>query len=112
MGDTNKYLVLCHGAALLGFFLPGVGFILGPLIIWIWKKDSIENVDEHGKAALNFQISCVVYWLVGWALTSVGIGFFILTSLGFVWFICVIFAALRAVDGRLFQYPLLINFIK
>jgi len=45
--------MLCH---LLAIF---TGFV-GPLIIWLIKKDSSPFVDDQGKEALNFQIVCLI----------------------------------------------------
>ncbi len=38
-----------------------VGFsALGPLVIWLLKKDSSPFVADQAKEALNFQLSCLV----------------------------------------------------
>ena len=48
--DARNMALLCH---LLAIF---TGF-LGPLILWLLKKDDDSFIDEHGKEALNFQIA-------------------------------------------------------
>ena len=44
----------------LGFFVFPLLGILIPLILWISKKDKVKNVNETGKAILNFQITWTI----------------------------------------------------
>lgn len=56
--DKNVLVIL--NLVQLGFLaFPLLGVIL-PLTIWILKKNKVRNVDDYGKAILNFQIS----WLI------------------------------------------------
>src|SRR5262245_12980121 len=50
----------CHLSALSGLVVP-FGNIIGPLIIWQMKRDEFPSLNEHGKEALNFQLSIVIY---------------------------------------------------
>src|SRR6185295_5600163 len=61
--DARTWNMLCHLSALCGLLGVPFGNVLGPLIIWLVKKNEIPSVDVHGKAALNFQItvSILVY---------------------------------------------------
>ena len=68
--DARNMAMLCH---LLAIF---TGF-LGPLIIWLIKKDEDPFVDEHGKEALNFQITVFIAMFVSGILTMVCIGIFL-----------------------------------
>ncbi len=68
------------------------GFI-GPLIIWIMKKDESEYINRQGKNYLNFAISYTSYIIVSWILTIVLIGYiplFILSIAGFVYALLVL----------------------
>ena len=56
--------MLCHLSALAGYIIP-FGNVLGPLIIWQIKKNEFPSVEEHGKAALNFQITVLIGVLIG-----------------------------------------------
>ncbi len=58
--QARDWAVFTHVAAVAGFFVP-FGWILGPLIIWLMKRDEFQFVDEHGKAALNFFISITIW---------------------------------------------------
>ena len=53
--------VLCHLLSLCGYVGIPFGNVLGPLIWWLFKKDSDPEVDLHGKESLNFQISVTIY---------------------------------------------------
>jgi len=55
---------LCHLAAFAGFSLLFVGHILGPLVVWLLKRDTSVFIDEHGKESLNFQFSITLYSVV------------------------------------------------
>lgn len=49
-----------HLSTFSGYFIPFGNFIL-PIILWIINKDKSEFIDEHGKQAINFQISIFLY---------------------------------------------------
>ncbi len=59
---------LIHLSTFSKYFIPFGNFI-APLILWTIKKND-PFVDEHGKQALNFQISFFLYFVF---LVSVGI---------------------------------------
>ncbi|MEZ4796713.1 MAG: DUF4870 domain-containing protein [Flavobacteriaceae bacterium] len=49
-----------HLSALSKFIFPLGNFIM-PLIFWTMNKDKSEFVDKHGKQAINFQLSILLY---------------------------------------------------
>ena len=86
---------------------------LGPLVIWLVKKDEIPAVDAHGKAALNFQLTVLIATLVG-AAATIALLFLFCIGLLFipvVWAISIagivfaIIAGIKANEGTLYQYP-------
>ncbi len=103
--------MLCHLLALSGFIIP-FGHILGPLIMWLIKKDESAFVDYNGKESLNFQISVTIYGIVAGILTLVLIGIPLLFALGVFDIVMVITATVRANKGEKYHYPLTIRFIK
>jgi hypothetical protein len=102
--------VLCHISALAGFIIP-FGNILGPLIIWLIKKNDIPSVDAHGKESLNFQISVLIYMAVSAVLALVLIGVFLMIAIGIAAIVLVVIASVKASNGELYRYPLTIRFI-
>ena len=54
--DVRTMAMLCHLLALAGYVIP-FGNIIGPLVMWLVKKEDHPFIDEQGKEALNFQIT-------------------------------------------------------
>jgi uncharacterized Tic20 family protein len=91
--------------------VPAFGHILGPLIVWLVKRADSPEIDQHGKEALNFQISMLIYNIVAGILCLILIGFVLLAILHVLNVVFVIIAALRASEGQLYRYPLTIRLI-
>lgn len=96
--------VLAH---VLGIVL---GF-LGPLIIWLIKKDDSPFVDYHGKEALNFQITVLIASIVSGVLTFVVIGCITLPAVLIANIVLCIMAAMAASRGEMYRYPLCLRLI-
>jgi uncharacterized Tic20 family protein len=109
--DAKNIAMLCHLLAFTKYF-TGVGHILGPLIVWLWKKDDHPFVDEHGKESLNFQISMTIYFLISSPLLCIVVGFFVWAAIGVVDAVLVIIAGLKAANGEHYRYPMTIRFLK
>jgi uncharacterized protein len=110
--NVRTWTVLCHASALIGFFVPWAGHILGPLIVWLAKRADSPEIDAHGKESLNFQISMLIYNLVAGVLCLVLIGFVILGILHILNLVLVIVASIQASEGKLYRYPVTIRLIK
>ncbi|WP_456437443.1 DUF4870 domain-containing protein [Psychroserpens sp.] len=52
-----------HLSTFSRFIIPFGNFI-GPIVLWMANKEKSEFVDNHGKQAINFQISILLYALV------------------------------------------------
>jgi uncharacterized Tic20 family protein len=109
--QARTWAAFAHLAAFIGLLLP-FGNIIGPLIIWLIKRNESPLVDDQGREALNFQISMSIYAFLSWLLTFILIGFLLLGILVIFWLIVVIVAAVKASDGQQFRYPLNLRFIK
>ena len=121
--DEKTFGMLAHLSALAALILPSFGNIIGPLIIWLVKKDQSAWVDRQGKESLNFQISMTIYFIAASVLTTIlaftliGIPLALviivmLIPLGIFWLVVVILAAVRVSEGQDFLYPLSIRFLK
>jgi uncharacterized protein len=118
---TRSWEVMCHLSALIGLFLsfwfiPLIN-VLGPLTVWLVKRNESLGVDAHGKESLNFHISWTLYGLIG----TIGLFISILGILlipFYIWGLCglmtvlTIIAAVKASNGELYRYPLTIRFLK
>ena len=103
---------LCHASALLGVFLHFPGHLLGPLIVWLAKRDDSPEIDAHGKESLNFQISMLIYNVIAAVFCLVLIGFVFLAILWVLNAVFVIIASIQASDGKFYRYPMTIRFIQ
>ena len=110
--EERNWAVFCHlgGFAfyLLGFAL---GHILVPLAIWLLKRDASAFIDEHGREALNFQISVTLYAIVVGALCFVLVGFVLIPFLMGFHIVLMIVASVRASQGEPYRYPFTIRLI-
>lgn len=86
--------------------------IIGPLIIWLVKKENSSFVDKHGKEYFNFIISYTIYSIIGAITIVLFIGLIILPVVGLLWFIFTIVGAVKAFNGEVYRIPLTIPFIK
>ncbi|MHB1456332.1 MAG: DUF4870 domain-containing protein [Armatimonadota bacterium] len=121
----NQWGMFCHLAGLAVLLIPATGNIIGPLIIWLIKKDEFPFVNSEGKESLNFQISITLYSVIFAILKLVGVRYivifaiyasvifniFIVSTYVFV-IVEIILAAIKTNHGIPYKYPLTIRFIK
>jgi uncharacterized Tic20 family protein len=110
--EARNWGMLCHLTALAGFIGIPFGHILGPLVVWLLKKNDYPSVDEQGKESLNFQISLSIYGIISALLIFVMVGIFLLIVLILADLILVIVASVKTSNGESYRYPLTIRFIK
>jgi len=103
--DDCNIALLAH---LLGIF---TGFV-GPLIIWLLKKDSSRFVAEESKEALNFQITMALAYIVSALLFIIVIGIILMPILMVLNIIFCIVGAMAASKGNHYKYPFAIRLIK
>lgn len=99
-------------AAHITYFLGGLGFILAPLIIFLYKKND-PFVREHAKQALAAHLFLLILSSVTGILCAILIGFLLLPILaifGVIFFITSIIAVMRAADGQMYSYPFIQSF--
>jgi uncharacterized protein len=111
VANVRTWNILCHASALLGVFFHFPGHILGPLIVWLAKRDDSPEIDAHGKESLNFQISMLLYNAIAVVFCLVLIGFLLLPILWVLNAVFVIVASIQASDGKFYRYPMTIRFI-
>lgn len=117
--DRRNWAVGAHLSALVASFF-GLA-VLGPLVVYLIKKDEDQFIGEHAREALNFQLT----WLVGGfaagvaaiiiTLVTVGIGLivFIPAAIGFAiaWLVFMIKASMAASRGEYYRYPLTVRVV-
>ena len=103
--DARMWAMLCH---LLGLFTS----FIGPLIVWLIKKEEDPFINNQGKEASNFQITVAIASIVSGLLMAVCIGFLLLPAVCIADLIFCIIAAVKANSGEAYRYPVSIRFIK
>lgn len=116
--------MLCHLLALTALLGIPFGNILGPLIIWLIKKEEDPAVDDAGKESINFQVSVMIY---GFALFLLGIPMAIIPFVNMLLIpllvlagvglmigaiVLTVIAALKVSEGEKYSYPYTIRFLK
>ncbi|MEM8952849.1 MAG: DUF4870 domain-containing protein [Verrucomicrobiota bacterium] len=113
--EEKTMAMLTHLLAFSGYFTV-IGTIVGPLILWVLKRDTMPFVDDQGKEAVNFNISFFIYYVIAGILCAtiifliIGVPAFAILFILHVVFIIV--AAIKASNGEAYRYPMTIRFIK
>lgn len=125
--DARMWAMLAHLSAIAGGLVTAgwafsVGCFLGPLIIWLVKRETLPFVDDQGKEALNFNITTAIVFAALFAVTMVlaivtlGIGALLIAPLyivlGVGWLVLTIIAAIKANDGVAYRYPFTLRLVK
>ncbi|MHC4562163.1 MAG: DUF4870 domain-containing protein [Planctomycetota bacterium] len=110
--DAYQWAMFCHLSALAMFLGIPFANILGPLILWLIKKDAHPFVNVQGKEALNFQISMSIYILVSIPLFFICVGYFVMLAVVICDVVFLIMASIASSKGQAYRYPLTIRFIK
>jgi uncharacterized Tic20 family protein len=101
---------------MLAHLLGGITCLLGPLIIWIIKKDESVFVNDQGKEAVNFQLSILLGYVVTGILSFIPIincfSWLFFPVFGIAGLIFGILACLEANKGVVYRYPYALRFIK
>lgn len=109
--DQRTYALLMHLSLLAA--IASVPPVLAPLIMWLIKRDSGRFIDDHGKEAINFQISVLLYAIIAAlvGMVTCGVGFFVLPALAVLAVVGAVMAAMAANRGEYYRYPATIRFI-
>ena len=108
--DSRNWGVLTHLSAFVMLF--GIPSIIGPVVMWAIKKQEDPFVDFHGKEAVNFNISFLIYAVVSAVSILVLVGVVLLPVVLLTWFVLVIVAAVKAGSGEYYRYPFTIRFVQ
>lgn len=114
--QARTWGMLCHILAFAGFIIPLVGNIVGPLVIWLLKREEHPFIDEQGKESVNFEITVSICLAIALGLACVG-GVIILPLIlppvvVILWIVFVIIAAIKANAGEHYRYPFALRLVK
>lgn len=75
--DEKTWAMWCHFSAFSAMVGVPMGNILGPLLLWQVKRADSPFIEQHGKEALNFQLSLMLYTVIA----ALVFFFFVLTTM-------------------------------
>jgi uncharacterized Tic20 family protein len=114
--DERSYALFMHLALLAHVALSLIAIVI-PIIMWQMKKDESPFLDDHGREAVNFQISLII-WSVGFTILAVPVGIltcgvgFVLAFVPYVLGIVgMIQASTAANRGEFYRYPMTMRFV-
>jgi hypothetical protein len=108
--EERQWGLFAHLSALIGMVIP-LGNVIGPLIIWQVKKDTMPFVADQAKEALNFNITVAIAAIICFVLFLVVIGMVLLPLVGLAWLIFTILAAVKANEGVQYRYPFTLRLV-
>lgn len=106
---AREWALCLHLSQFLGFMFPFLGFI-APIVIWQVLKDDHPELDGHGRAAVNWIISEVIYLVLCGLLVFIAIGVPLLLIVAVLGIVFPVIAAIKANGGEQWDYPLSIRF--
>lgn len=109
--EPNQWAMILHLSLLASLFVPFSGLIIS-VLIWQLKRDKIPQLDVHGRNILNWEISLLIYAIIASVLIPFLIGIPLVAALIGCKIAFSIIAGLKANDGKAWQYPLAIRFLK
>ena len=109
--EDRNLLVITHLSQYLDF-ITGFGGLVVPLVIWLTTKDSVIGMEEHGKSVINFQLTLILYLLIGVpGILLFGLGILLLIFAGVLSIVMPAVNAIKASNGESPSYFGTIRFI-
>jgi uncharacterized Tic20 family protein len=120
--EERQWAMFAHLSAIVGYLLTvavggGWGCFIGPLVIWLVKKDTMPFVADQAKEALNFNITLAIVFVIltVFSIITLGVGLLIAIPLmliiGIAALVLIVIAAIRANEGRAYRYPATIRLV-
>jgi uncharacterized protein len=108
--QERLWAMLAHLLSFVAAYLF-LGFV-APLVVLLVFGPRSAYVRAHAVESLNFNLTWLLYGIVGVILAFVLVGIPILIALGIAYLVLVVIASVRANNGEFFRYPLTIRFIR
>lgn len=108
--DERTWGMVAHLAALAGIVIP-FGNVLGPLIVWVARREGSHFVGEQAKEALNFNITVAFAALACFVLMWLLVGVLLFAALALYWLAMTIVAAVKASEGIRYRYPFALRLV-
>jgi uncharacterized Tic20 family protein len=109
--EVRTTAVAAHLSTLAGLVVP-FGSVIGPLAVWLTRRDRDPFIDQVGREALNFGISIAVYSAVVLIAALMLVGIPLLIAGVVAWVVLASLAAVKASQGQAYRYPLTMRFVR
>lgn len=113
--DERTYALLLHLSLLAHIVLTFIAILI-PIIMWQVKKNDSPFLDDHGREAVNFQISLIIWSIVLPAIAALvgvitcGVGLILLIPAALLPYIVGIIGMIQAAQaanrGEFYRYPM------
>ena len=107
---VRQWCMFMHLSQFAGYAIPFAGVIV-PIVMWRTRASESEEIDEHGRMIVNAMLSFFCYWITAIILCFVVIGIPLVFVLGIASIAFPIIGAIKADEGVLWRYPLIISFL-
>lgn len=118
--DEKTWAMFAH-LGLLGHIVLPLVSVLIPLVIWLAKRADSDFIDDHGREALNFQITLFIYSIALpiaafiFGVLTCGIGFVLLVPAALLPYVLglvgMIMASIAANRGEFYRYPMTLRLL-
>lgn len=117
--DARNWALAGHLSSFVSVMM--IPAVLGPLVVWLVQRDSHPFVEDQAREALNFQISVLIYTIVGAiaalavTVATLGLGLLVVIPAALVFvvgvFVLPIVGAVKASQGERYRYPLTLRLV-
>lgn len=107
---VRQWCMFMHLSQFAGYAIPFAG-IIAPIVMWRTRADQSDEIDEHGRMIVNAMLSFFCYWITAIILCFVVIGIPLVFVLAIASIAFPIIGAIKADEGVLWRYPLVIPFL-
>jgi uncharacterized protein len=109
--EIRNTAVAAHLSTFAGLVVP-FGSVIGPLAVWLTRRDRDPFIDDAGREALNFGISIAIYGAVALVGALMLVGIPVLIAGVIAWVVLASLAAAKASQGQTYRYPLTLRLIR
>jgi uncharacterized protein len=109
--EVRNTAVAAHLSTFAGLVVP-FGSVIGPLAVWLTRRDRDPFIDDAGREALNFGISIAIYGVVALVGALMLVGIPVLIAGVIAWVVLASLAAAKASQGQSYRYPLTLRLVR
>jgi uncharacterized Tic20 family protein len=112
--DEKQWAMYAHMSALIGVLFLGALMFVGPLVVWIQKRDTSPFVAANGKEALNFQLTMLIPFVITVLLAATISSYLLILTIGAALYsgVMAVIAGKEAGEGKMYQYPATLRIIQ